>query len=445
MTILEDIRANQVVDLHLNAAPEEYFGETSDITDALKDNTSIESVQFDKDFIACVYGRERGEILDQVAKLPNLKEVFLGDALLMAEDITSLLKNAKGLKKISLHHLVLQGNRKDFEGLKKAVLYQHGSLKDIQMEDCTASNEDIDVEKIMNRRKNVDASSIDKPIHFIIMTIIEDIRANQVVDLHLNAVPEEYFGETSGITDALKDNTSIESVRFDKDFIACVYGRERGEILDQVAKLPNLKEVFLGDALLMADDITSLLKNAKGLKKITLHRLVLQGTKKDFEGLKKAVLYQHGSLKDFQMEECIPSNEGIDMEKIMNPRKNVDATSSIDKPIHFIIMTIIEDIRANQVVDLHLNAVPEEYFGETSDITDALKDNTSIESVRFDKDFIACVYGREGGELLDQVAKLPNLKEVFLGDALLMADDIASLLKNAKGLKKISLHHLVLQ
>jgi hypothetical protein len=165
------------------------------------------------------------------------------------------------------------------------------------------------------------------------MTIIEDIHANQVVDLHLNAVPEEYFGETSDMVDALKDNTSIESVQFDKDFIACVYGSERGEILDQVAKLPNLKEVFLGDALLMVDVIALLLKNAKGLKKISLHRLVLQGNRKDVEGL-EAVLYQHGSLKDFQMEDCIPSNEGIDMEKIMNAGKNVNPSRIIDNPIH---------------------------------------------------------------------------------------------------------------
>jgi hypothetical protein len=164
------------------------------------------------------------------------------------------------------------------------------------------------------------------------MTIIEEIRANQVVDLHLNDVPEDYFAETNEMIAALKDNTSIESIKFDKDFIACVFGRERGEILDQVARLPNLKEVFLGDAGLMVDAIVTLLKNAKGLKKISLHRLVLQGIEKDFEGL-EATLYQHGSLKDFQMEDCVASNEDVDIEKIMNAGKNFN-TTSIDKPIH---------------------------------------------------------------------------------------------------------------
>jgi hypothetical protein len=164
------------------------------------------------------------------------------------------------------------------------------------------------------------------------MTIIEEIRANQVVDLHLNDVPAEYFGEISELIAALEDNTSIESIQFDKDFIGCVFGKGRGELLNQVAKLPNLKEVFLGDAGLMVDAIATLLKNVKGLKKMTLHRLVMQGVQKDFDVL-EAVLYQHGSMKDFQMEECEAANEDIDLEKIMNAGKKFNA-SSIDKPIH---------------------------------------------------------------------------------------------------------------
>jgi hypothetical protein len=166
----------------------------------------------------------------------------------------------------------------------------------------------------------------------IIMTIIEDICSNQVVDLHLQDVPAEYFGETSELIAALKDNTSIETIRFDKDFIACVFGKERGEVLDQVAKLPNLKEVHLGDAGLMVEAIVTLLKNAKSLRKISLHRLVMQGTQKDFDGL-EATLYQHGALKDFQMEDCVASNDNIDMGKIMNAGKNFNSTS-IDDPTH---------------------------------------------------------------------------------------------------------------
>jgi hypothetical protein len=189
----------------------------------------------------------------------------------------------------------------------------------------------ISCPRLLDRNILRNLSSLLSFIHHL-MTIIEEICANEVVNLHLKGVPAEYFGETSEMIAALTDNTSIESIQFDKDFIACVFGKERGELLNQVAKLPNLKEVFLGDAGLMVEIIITLLKNAKNLKKISLHRLVMQGTQKDFDGL-EAVLYQHGSLKDFQMEDCVASNESIDMEKIMTAGKNFN-TSSIDKPTH---------------------------------------------------------------------------------------------------------------
>ena len=162
MTIIEKIRANKVVYHHLNAPPEEYFGETSEMIAALRDNTSIESIQFDKDFIGCVFGRVGSELLNQVAKLPNLKEVFLGDADLMVNAIATLLKNAKGLKNICLRRLVMQGIEKDFEGLA-VILHQHGSLKGFRIEDCVASDEDIDIEKIM--KVNAGKNCNPEPIH----------------------------------------------------------------------------------------------------------------------------------------------------------------------------------------------------------------------------------------------------------------------------------------
>jgi hypothetical protein len=164
MTIIQDISANQVVDLHLNDIPSAYFKETREMIAALKDNTSIESLRFNKDFIGCVLCDDRGKLLDQVTKLPNLKDVFLGDAGLMVEVIVTLLKHANNLRQISLHRLTMQGTQEDFDGLE-AALYQHGSLKDFQMDDCVASIEDIDIEKIMNAGKKVRPSSIDDPIH----------------------------------------------------------------------------------------------------------------------------------------------------------------------------------------------------------------------------------------------------------------------------------------
>jgi hypothetical protein len=162
-------------------------------------------------------------------------------------------------------------------------------------------------------------------------TILEKICANEIVDLHLSLVPEEYFGETKEMVEALRDNTSIVTVKFDKEFIACVHGRERGDILDQLAGLPNLKEVFIGDAGLMVDVIAELLGNAKSLRKLSLSRLVLQGAKSDFDALESA-LHRHGSLKEFEMDDCIASNEDIDITKLVHAGKNFKATN-IEDPV----------------------------------------------------------------------------------------------------------------
>jgi hypothetical protein len=161
-----------------------------------------------------------------------------------------------------------------------------------------------------------------KTTYNFIMTLLEEIRANDVViDLNLANIPEDYFEETKDMIAALRENTSIETVRFDEDFIACVYGRERGQLLAQVAQLPNLKEVFLGDALLAADVIADLVKSAKGLRKLTLQRIVIQGVQSDLDHL-ISMINKHISLKDFQMDECIAACEGVDLEGVLNAGTN---------------------------------------------------------------------------------------------------------------------------
>ena len=164
------------------------------------------------------------------------------------------------------------------------------------------------------------------------MTILGKICANKIVDLHLSAVPEDYFLETKDMVEALRQNTSIVSVRFDKEFISCVYGRERGDLLDQLAELPNLKELFLGDAGLMVEVITKLVGKAKSLRKLTLSGLVMQGIESDFNTLETA-LHGHASLKEFEMEECIASNDDIDIAKLIQAGKNFRSTN-IGDPVH---------------------------------------------------------------------------------------------------------------
>jgi hypothetical protein len=98
------------------------------------------------------------------------------------------------------------------------------------------------------------------------MTIIEEISSNGITNLHLSNVPEEYFEETKELIEALSKNESLESVTFDKDFLACVFGKERSLLLNQVSKLPKLKEITLADAGLLIGVIEDMAKQAKGLR-----------------------------------------------------------------------------------------------------------------------------------------------------------------------------------
>jgi hypothetical protein len=159
------------------------------------------------------------------------------------------------------------------------------------------------------------------------MTIIEEISSNDITDLHLSDVPEEYFEETKELIKALSTNESLESVTFDKDFLSCVFGKDRGLLLSQVSKLPKLKEVTLGDAGLLIGIIEDMVKDAKELRSMTLERVIMQGIQSDFDSL-EAALHAHKGIKEFIMTDCLPSNEGINMEKLLDTGKN----TTIDDP-----------------------------------------------------------------------------------------------------------------
>ena len=158
------------------------------------------------------------------------------------------------------------------------------------------------------------------------MAILDEIRSNSITTLHLSTDPDDIYGSTKEFVDALEKNESIEEVVFDKDFIACIYGNERGDILEAVALLPNLHSVKLADACLMVSFMSQMTKLAKGLRSFTLDKIVLQGVQSDFDAF-EAALMQHGNLKEFHMNDCITANDGLDMEKIVKAGKNITKTS----------------------------------------------------------------------------------------------------------------------
>jgi hypothetical protein len=149
----------------------------------------------------------------------------------------------------------------------------------------------------------------------MVHSVIEKIRNNDIDILALKEAPEDYFEEVDEFVQALIGNTSIDTVMFTDDFLGCAYGKDRAVLVEAISKLPKLQSVTLSQSLLRLPALTTLLKNAKGLKVLTLKEMVLQGLPQDIDALESA-LYQHPSMKDFSMMDCTSPVEGVDLEKV---------------------------------------------------------------------------------------------------------------------------------
>ena len=149
----------------------------------------------------------------------------------------------------------------------------------------------------------------------MVHSVIEKIKNNEILILELKEAPEDYFEDAEEFMEALTGNTSINTVMFTHDFLGCVYGKDRAVLIESISKLPNLESVTLSQSLLKVAALTTLLRNAKGLKTLTLNELVLQGLMDDFSDL-ELVLNQHCSMKEFSMNGCLSPVEGVNLEKL---------------------------------------------------------------------------------------------------------------------------------
>jgi hypothetical protein len=165
------------------------------------------------------------------------------------------------------------------------------------------------------------------------MSILEKIQANEITNLRISDADDDLLDNSHKLIEALKNNTSIVSVRFDADFLGCLRNDARSKLAKAIGKIPSLQEVHLEDALLMVMDIADMLEQAKSLRVLKLNNLVLQGVSEHFDACETA-LYQHGCLKEFAMDDCIPAMKEISLEKLHQAgRKQVSATP-IGSPVH---------------------------------------------------------------------------------------------------------------
>jgi hypothetical protein len=153
------------------------------------------------------------------------------------------------------------------------------------------------------------------------MSVVEQIRANEITNVRISGTDDDIVDGVYELIEALEQNATVVSVRFDNDFLACLRNDARSKLVKALGTMPSLNEVHFEDALLMVLDIAYMLVQSKSVRALTLKNIVLQGVSLDFD-ICEAALYQHHCLKHFDMKDCIPAMEDISLEKIHQAGKS---------------------------------------------------------------------------------------------------------------------------
>ncbi len=163
------------------------------------------------------------------------------------------------------------------------------------------------------------------------MGIISQIENNEVTSLLMTDIPKACLEKDKSISDflqALEGNTSITTVDFKDDFLACIRAEMRSQVIQAVGKLPHIQEVYLGNSLTLVPDLTDLLTSARSLTTLSLKDICLQGPPECFDGFETA-LRTHPCLKVFDMKDCTTANQSIDMCKIENIAMNGNKSAAL--------------------------------------------------------------------------------------------------------------------
>jgi hypothetical protein len=165
------------------------------------------------------------------------------------------------------------------------------------------------------------------------MTMLEQIQNNDIVDLHISAPADEVFDHRMGsfLLDALEQNTSIQTIHLEQDFLGDLRNDDRSKLMHSIGQVKSLKEVTLGDALMQINDITKMINSAKSLGSLRLRSMLLQGIESDFDAC-EATLYQHVCMKEFEMDNCEPAISEISMDKLEKAGRKFSGSVPLAKP-----------------------------------------------------------------------------------------------------------------
>ena len=151
------------------------------------------------------------------------------------------------------------------------------------------------------------------------MSLVERIHSNDpdLTDLRLTEVPEAYTNDFQSLVDSLKDNTVIQYVRFDRDFLPALTPEEVDDLFQAVGSLKGLKEILVMHAPLRAKSVADLIALSKDkVEHLQLGVLALEGSAQDFHSVADAIS-GHEKLKTFDLSDFSLNDQSISIDPIV--------------------------------------------------------------------------------------------------------------------------------
>lgn len=186
---------------------------------------------------------------------------------------------------------------------------------------------------------------------------VERIKNNdpELHDLRLTEIPEAYTNDMSLLIDALKQNTVIEFVRFDRDFLPGLKTEMMGELFEAAGALPKLKETLIWHASLSMSVLAKFISAAHGLEHLQLGVLHLEGTQEDFAAIVKA-LEGHPNLRSFELSDFSMDESSISIDDLLKSLSRLPKLESVKMEIsHQKRSSLVGSVAAAQKVKVHLS------------------------------------------------------------------------------------------
>mmetsp|Transcript_35097 Transcript_35097/g.84925 ORF Transcript_35097/g.84925 Transcript_35097/m.84925 type:complete len:193 (+) Transcript_35097:161-739(+) len=147
--------------------------------------------------------------------------------------------------------------------------------------------------------------------------LLEEIAYDELEILEFREDMEEIPGlDFDDLIFVLERATSIHTVILTDDALSCLHPDKRSNLVQTIARLPNLQWVTIENTPILIWDLTMLLMKAVCLRQLNLNDLVLQGIFSHFIAFETSLM-QHSDLEEFALcDDCICANEGIDLSTI---------------------------------------------------------------------------------------------------------------------------------